>query len=181
MLGSNPGPDADLMMTLIVRQSFSNNLFGFGAAASVAADARDARVGGRLVPHLPPRPGGRHMTGLALSPRTRRRLINRALDALTWLVLAVMLAPIFWLVAASTQNKLRLATGELDLLHPTLNAFRDDVADGRLREVLRQQPRHLRRGGGAGHGVRGLGGLRARALPLPRRAAVRRSRSSAPS
>jgi multiple sugar transport system permease protein len=34
MLGSNPGGDADLMMTLIVRQSFSNNLFGFGAAAS---------------------------------------------------------------------------------------------------------------------------------------------------
>ena len=63
------------------------------------------------------------MTGLALSPRTRRRLGNRALDALTWLVLAVMLAPIFWLVAAATQNKLRLATGELDLLHPTLKAF----------------------------------------------------------
>jgi len=35
MLGTNPGPDADLMMTLIVRQSFSNNLLGFGAAASV--------------------------------------------------------------------------------------------------------------------------------------------------
>ncbi len=34
MLGTNPGPDADLMMTLIYRQSFSNNLFGFGAAAS---------------------------------------------------------------------------------------------------------------------------------------------------
>jgi multiple sugar transport system permease protein len=34
MLGTNPGGDADLMMTLIVRQSFSNNLFGFGAAAS---------------------------------------------------------------------------------------------------------------------------------------------------
>ncbi|HYZ82449.1 MAG TPA: sugar ABC transporter permease [Solirubrobacteraceae bacterium] len=34
MLGNNPGPDADLMMTLVVRQSFSNNLFGFGAAAS---------------------------------------------------------------------------------------------------------------------------------------------------
>ncbi len=34
MLGSNPGSDADLIMTLIVRQSFSNNLFGFGAAAS---------------------------------------------------------------------------------------------------------------------------------------------------
>ena len=35
MLGSTPGPDADLMMTLIVRQSFQNNLFGFGAAVSV--------------------------------------------------------------------------------------------------------------------------------------------------
>jgi multiple sugar transport system permease protein len=35
MMGSNPGPDADLVMTLIVRQSFSNNLFGFGSAASV--------------------------------------------------------------------------------------------------------------------------------------------------
>jgi multiple sugar transport system permease protein len=34
MLGTNPGPDADLVMTLIYRQSFSNNLFGFGAAAS---------------------------------------------------------------------------------------------------------------------------------------------------
>src|SRR5215207_4478563 len=34
MFGPNPGPDADLMMTLIVRQSFSNNLFGYGAAAS---------------------------------------------------------------------------------------------------------------------------------------------------
>jgi multiple sugar transport system permease protein len=34
MLGSNPGEDADLLMTLIVRQSFSNNLFGIGAAAS---------------------------------------------------------------------------------------------------------------------------------------------------
>ena len=34
MFGSNPGPDADLMMTLIVRQSFSNNLFGYGSAIS---------------------------------------------------------------------------------------------------------------------------------------------------
>jgi multiple sugar transport system permease protein len=35
MFGSNPGPNADLLMTLIVRQSFSNNLFGFGSAVSV--------------------------------------------------------------------------------------------------------------------------------------------------
>jgi multiple sugar transport system permease protein len=34
MFGSNPGPDADLMMTFIVRQSFSNSLYGLGAAAS---------------------------------------------------------------------------------------------------------------------------------------------------
>jgi multiple sugar transport system permease protein len=34
MLGNNPGESADLIMTLIVRQSFSNNLVGFGAAVS---------------------------------------------------------------------------------------------------------------------------------------------------
>ena len=34
MFGTNPGPDADLMMTFIVRQSFSNSLYGLGAAAS---------------------------------------------------------------------------------------------------------------------------------------------------
>jgi multiple sugar transport system permease protein len=34
MMGTNPGPYADLLMTLIVRQSFSNNLFGYGAAIS---------------------------------------------------------------------------------------------------------------------------------------------------
>ena len=31
------------------------------------------------------------MTGLALSPRARKRVNARALDALTWLVLLVML------------------------------------------------------------------------------------------
>lgn len=34
MLGSNPGPYADLLMTLVVRQAFTNNLFGYGAAIS---------------------------------------------------------------------------------------------------------------------------------------------------
>lgn len=34
MLGTNPGPYADLMMTLIVRQAFGNALFGYGAAIS---------------------------------------------------------------------------------------------------------------------------------------------------
>jgi multiple sugar transport system permease protein len=63
------------------------------------------------------------MTGLALSPRTRRRVTARALDALTWAVLLVMLAPVLWLLVASTQTKLHLATGEIDIFHPTLKAF----------------------------------------------------------
>ena len=65
------------------------------------------------------------MSGLVLSPRARRRLNARALDALTWVVLFVMLAPVLWLIVAATQTKLRLATGEIDLLHPTLKAFGD--------------------------------------------------------
>ena len=35
MFGSDPGPRADVLMTLIVRQSFDNNLFGAGAAISM--------------------------------------------------------------------------------------------------------------------------------------------------
>ena len=34
MFGVTPPPDADLLMTLIVRQSFTNQLFGYGAAIS---------------------------------------------------------------------------------------------------------------------------------------------------
>jgi multiple sugar transport system permease protein len=52
------------------------------------------------------------------------RAINRGLDVLTWLVLAIMLAPIFWLIASSLQNDGQLATGRMDLLKPTLDAFR---------------------------------------------------------
>jgi multiple sugar transport system permease protein len=65
------------------------------------------------------------MTAIALSPRARKRLIDRGLDALTWLVLALMLAPVFWLVASSLQNDGRLAGGSYDLLHPTFQAFKD--------------------------------------------------------
>jgi multiple sugar transport system permease protein len=65
------------------------------------------------------------MTALALSPRARKRLINRGLDALTWLVLALMLAPVFWLVASALQNDGQLARGSYDLLHPTFQAFKD--------------------------------------------------------
>jgi len=51
------------------------------------------------------------------------RWINRGLDALTWLVLAIMLAPIGWLVVSSLQTDGQLSTGAYDLLHPTLTAF----------------------------------------------------------
>jgi multiple sugar transport system permease protein len=51
------------------------------------------------------------------------RWVNRGLDALTWLVLVVMLAPIGWLVVSSLQTDGQLSTGAYDLLHPTLTAF----------------------------------------------------------
>jgi multiple sugar transport system permease protein len=65
------------------------------------------------------------MTALTFSPRARKRLIGRGLDALTWLIVLVMLAPIFWLVASSLQNDGQLARGSYDLLHPTFTAFQD--------------------------------------------------------
>ena len=54
---------------------------------------------------------------------TARRLTDTALDALTWLVLIVMLSPIAWLAISSLQDDGELATGAYDLLHPTLSAF----------------------------------------------------------
>jgi multiple sugar transport system permease protein len=65
------------------------------------------------------------MTALTLTPRARKRLIGRGLDVLTWLIVLVMLAPIFWLVASSLQDDGRLARGSYDLLHPTFTAFKD--------------------------------------------------------
>jgi multiple sugar transport system permease protein len=55
---------------------------------------------------------------------TRRRRIDWSLNALTYLVLAVMLAPIAWLVVSSLQTSSQLATGQYDFAHPTLDAFR---------------------------------------------------------
>ena len=54
---------------------------------------------------------------------SRRRAVNLGLDALTWLVLLVMLAPVLWLVVSSLQDDLELSTGAYDLLNPTLDAF----------------------------------------------------------
>jgi multiple sugar transport system permease protein len=51
------------------------------------------------------------------------RLVNRGLDALTWLVLLLMLSPIIWLVLSSLQTDGQLSTGAYNLLDPTLSAF----------------------------------------------------------
>jgi multiple sugar transport system permease protein len=53
-----------------------------------------------------------------------KRLVNLGLDTLTWAVLLVMLAPVFWLVASSLQTDGQLSNGTYDLLHPTFVAFK---------------------------------------------------------
>ena len=108
------------------------------------------------------------MTALTLSPRARRRLVDRGLDVLTWLVLLVMLSPFLWLLISSVQDDLELSTGAYDLLHPTLRAFTDMWEHDRLRALLPQQPDHLHGVGAAGDRVREHGRLRARALQVPR-------------
>jgi multiple sugar transport system permease protein len=45
------------------------------------------------------------------------------LNALTYMVLLVMMAPVLWLVVSSLQTNGRLATGDFDLLQPTVAAF----------------------------------------------------------
>jgi multiple sugar transport system permease protein len=59
----------------------------------------------------------------AISLRTRRSLLNGALDLLTWAVVLVMLAPILWLVVSSLQTNGQLSNGTYDLLSPTFKAF----------------------------------------------------------
>jgi multiple sugar transport system permease protein len=61
----------------------------------------------------------------ALAPRWGRRLTNWSLNLLTYMVVALMLAPIVWLVLSSLQTSGQLARGEYDFLNPTLNGFRD--------------------------------------------------------
>src|SRR3954463_15474714 len=55
---------------------------------------------------------------------SRRRLGNMGLTTLTYAVLLIMLSPIVWLVMSSLQTRGQLASGEYDLLHPTVSAFK---------------------------------------------------------
>ena len=54
---------------------------------------------------------------------SRRRTTALALDALTWAVVALMVAPVVWLVLSALQTNLQIATGAYDFLHPTFDAF----------------------------------------------------------
>jgi multiple sugar transport system permease protein len=56
--------------------------------------------------------------------RLRQRAGGASLTLLAYLVVALMLAPIVWLVVASLQSRLELATGEYDLLDPSFSAYR---------------------------------------------------------
>jgi multiple sugar transport system permease protein len=56
---------------------------------------------------------------------TSRRATDWGLNALTYLVLVVMLAPIAWLVISATQTDGALSSGSYRVLHPTLQAFAD--------------------------------------------------------
>jgi multiple sugar transport system permease protein len=58
-----------------------------------------------------------------VSAADRRRLTQWALNTLTYLVLLVMLAPVFWMLASALQTEGQLASGSYDLLSPTFDAF----------------------------------------------------------
>ena len=54
----------------------------------------------------------------------QRRAVDWSLNALTYVVLAVMLAPIVWLVLSSLQTSSQLSTGTYDFGAPTVESFR---------------------------------------------------------
>ena len=53
----------------------------------------------------------------------RRTRVDVGLDALTWVVVLVMIAPIVWLLLSATQTNLQIANGTYDFLSPTFEAF----------------------------------------------------------
>jgi multiple sugar transport system permease protein len=55
--------------------------------------------------------------------RSRRSTADLGLDVVTWAIVAVMVAPIVWLVLSSTQTNLQISNGTYDFLSPTLDAF----------------------------------------------------------
>ena len=107
------------------------------------------------------------------------RLVNRGLDALTWLVLLLMLSPILWLVASSLQTDGQLSTGAYDLLHPTFTAFTRMWQTVDFERYLINSLIICTVRGAGRDGVRVVCRLRARAVQVPRRRRGCRSASSA--
>jgi multiple sugar transport system permease protein len=65
------------------------------------------------------------MTAIGLAPRWTRRLTYWGLNLFTYAVVALMVAPVLWLVASSFQSDSRLANGTYNFLDPTFGAFRE--------------------------------------------------------
>jgi multiple sugar transport system permease protein len=65
------------------------------------------------------------MTALQFSPRWGRRLGNWGLNLLTYAVVALLIAPVAWLVFGAFQTDADLANGTYDFLNPTTAAFRE--------------------------------------------------------
>jgi len=63
------------------------------------------------------------MSAFAMSPRRKRKLTSAFLTTLTYLILVIMIAPVFWLLVGATQNSTDISNGTYRLLHPTLHAF----------------------------------------------------------
>jgi multiple sugar transport system permease protein len=54
----------------------------------------------------------------------RQRVGSASLTVLTYVVVGVLVAPVVWLVIASTQSRLALTTGDYDFAHPSFEAYR---------------------------------------------------------
>ncbi len=63
------------------------------------------------------------MTALSYSPRWTRRLGYWGLNLLTYAIIAILVAPVVWLIFGAFQTDGNLANGTYDFLHPTTAAF----------------------------------------------------------
>ena len=75
------------------------------------------------------------------------------LNALTYFVLIVMLAPMFWLVARRRRSR-ALSSGSYDLLYPSFDAFSDMWNAVDFEQVLHEQLVICTRRGAVRDGVR---------------------------
>jgi multiple sugar transport system permease protein len=63
------------------------------------------------------------VSAFAITPRRKRKITSAFLTTLTYLILVIMLAPIFWLIVGATQSSTDISNGTYKVLHPTFHAF----------------------------------------------------------